>query len=172
MTARQPRLRVLVVENEMLLRLAAEEIVLELGHNIVGRASSAQGAIAEAERTRPDVVLMDIQLDGEGDGVDAAREIRDRLGIASLFMTGRADPETHNRALSTRPLAYLGKPLTHADLDAALDRHLRTAVPGPQSSQASQAPTPSAAGGAGQRLPLSEDASLQMSGKVPPESLE
>jgi len=172
MTARQPRLRVLVVENEMLLRLAAEEIVLELGHDIVGRASSAQGAIAEAERTRPDVVLMDIQLDGEGDGVDAAREIRDRLGIASLFMTGRADPETHNRALSTRPLAYLGKPLTHADLDAALDRHLRTAVPGPQPSQASQAPTPSAAGGAGQRLPLSEDASLQMSGKVPPESLE
>ena len=81
MTARQPRLRVLVVENEMLLRLAAEEIVLELGHDIVGSATSAAGAIAEAERTRPDVVLMDIQLDGEGDGVDAAREIRDRLGM-------------------------------------------------------------------------------------------
>jgi two-component system, response regulator PdtaR len=172
MTARQPRLRILVVENEMLLRLVAEELVLKLGHDIVGWASSAHGAIAEAERTRPDIVLMDIQLDGEGDGVDAAREIRDRLGIASLFTTGRADPETHKRALLTRPLGYLRKPLTHADLDAALDRHPRTAVPRPQPSQASQAPTPSATEGVGQRLSMSEDAILQMPGKMPSESFE
>lgn len=172
MTARQPRLRILVVENEIMLRLVAEKIVLELGHDIVGWASSAQGAIAEAERTRPDIVLMDIQLDGEGDGVDAAREIRDRLGIASLFMTGRTDPETHNRALLTRPLGYLLKPLAHADLDAVLDRHPRTAVPGPQPSQASQIQTPSAMGGVGQRLSMSEDAIVQVPGKVPSESFE
>jgi hypothetical protein len=87
-------------------------------------------------------------------------------------MTGRADPETHNRALLTRPLGYLLKPLAYADLDAALDRHPRTAVPGPQPSQASQVPTPAAMGDVGQRLSMSENAIVQMPGKVPSESFE
>lgn len=122
MTARRFRLRVLVVENEVLLRLLAEEMLLDLGHEIVAEASTAQRAIAEADRMRPDIVLMDIQLDGPGDGIDAAREIRNRFGIASLFMTGCADPDTRRRALLTRPLGYLAKPLSLTDLDEALHR--------------------------------------------------
>ena len=115
-------LRILLVENEFLLRLDAEDIVLELGHELVGWAASAKGAVAEAERTRPDVVLMDIQLDGQGDGIDAAREIRDRFGIASLFLTACAAAEIRERALPARPLGYLPKPLSPPHLASALDQ--------------------------------------------------
>ena len=120
MSAGQSRLRVLVVENEALLRLTAEDMLLELGHEIVGWASRARTAIAEAELRQPDVVLMDIQLDGPRDGIDAAREIRSRFGITSLFMTGLSDPDTYRRALTARPLGYLRKPLQLSDLKSAL----------------------------------------------------
>ena len=164
MTARQTRLRVLVVENEMLLRLVAEEMVLKLGHEIVGSATSAQGAITEAERTRPHIVLMDIQLDGDGDGIDAAHEIRDRLGIASIFMTGCADPETRKRACVTRPLDYLQKPLTLASLRAALDRLPGVAVPSALPWEPIHPQPPLVIGGADELSPASGDATLQMPG--------
>lgn len=120
MGAGPPRLRVLVVENEPLLRHAAEEMLLELGHEIVGSASRARTAIADVDRMRPDVVLMDIQLDGSRDGVDTAREIRDRFGIASVFVTGAMDEATCQRAHAARPLGYLRKPLQLPALQAAL----------------------------------------------------
>jgi CheY-like chemotaxis protein len=120
MGADPPRLRVLVVENEPLLRHAAEEMLLELGHEVVGWASRARTAIAEADRTRPDVVLLDIQLDGSRDGIDTAREIRDKFGIASLFVTGATDEATYQRAHATQPLGYLRKPLQLPDLQSAL----------------------------------------------------
>lgn len=118
----QQKLRVLVVENEMLLRLTAEDLLEELGHEIVGWASRAGGAVAEAERAQPDVVLMDIQLDGSGDGIEAAHEIRNRFGIASVFMTGMSDKETYQRAVTAKPVAYLRKPLSLPDLKTAFVR--------------------------------------------------
>lgn len=170
MTAGLPRLRVLVVENELLLRLVVEEMLVDLGHEIVGWAASAQGAIAEAERTRPDIVLMDIQLDGGGDGIEAAREIRNQLGTPSVFMTGCTDVETHKRALLTRPLAYLAKPLSFTDLEEALRRFPRKIVP--HFAAAHQPRTRGAVEGIGQLLSMSGDTILRMSGKKPSESLE
>ncbi|MGD9805864.1 MAG: response regulator [Hyphomicrobiaceae bacterium] len=120
MNVGQSRLRVLVVENEVLLQLEMEDMLSELGHEIVGWASRARTAIAETERTRPDVVLMDIQLDGPRDGIEAAHEIRERFGITSLFMTGSNDSDTYRRALATRPLGYLRKPFMLSDLRSAL----------------------------------------------------
>lgn len=131
MIAAQPKLRILVVENDILLQLAAKVMLVELDHAVVGCASSAQGAIAEAERTRPDVVLMDIELNGPGDGIDAASEIWSRLGVISLFMTGATDDSTRQRALAICPLGYLPKPVTLNDLRGALDRLPRVAVERP-----------------------------------------
>lgn len=125
MSVSQSSLRVLVVENDVLLRLTAEDMLLGLGHEIVGWANRARMAIAEAERTLPDVVLMDIQLDGPRDGIDAAREIRNRFGISSLFMTGAADSDTYRRALTAHPVAYVRKPLLLLDLKSALDPLVR-----------------------------------------------
>jgi len=124
-----PRLRVLVVENEPLLRLDAEDALQDLGHDVVGWAGCVRIAITEAERTHPDVVLMDIQLDGPGDGIDAAHEIRNRFGIPSLFVTGSSGGETYQRALAAQPLGYLRKPLVLSDLQRALAPLLGTRAP-------------------------------------------
>jgi len=120
MTANKKRLRVLIVENEMLLQLVAEDMLEELGHEVVGWASRASSAIAETEKVRPDCVLMDIQLDGSRDGIEAARLIKERFGIQSLFMTGSNDEDTYRRALKAKPLGYLKKPLWLPDVQSAL----------------------------------------------------
>lgn len=120
MTVVQGGLRVLVVENEALLRVQVEQFLLHLGHTIAGSVRSAQRAIAEAERTRPDIVLMDIELDGPVDGIHAAHQIRNQFGIPSLFMTGSTDPDTYQRALLAQPMAYLAKPVSLARLREAL----------------------------------------------------
>jgi len=120
--AGQTRLRVLVVENEMWLRIDAEETLLDLGHDVVGWASRARTAIAEARRVRPDFVLMDIQLDGARDGIETARIIRDTYGIPSLFVTGSTDAALQKRAMETQPLGYLQKPIVRSELRSALER--------------------------------------------------
>jgi DNA-binding NarL/FixJ family response regulator len=121
MISDQKKLKVLIVENEALLRLAAEDLLQELGHEVVGSANRASAAIAEAERAHPDLVLMDIQLDGARDGIDAAHHIREEFGIHSLFTTGMSDQETYRRALKAQPLGYLQKPLGLSELKSVLD---------------------------------------------------
>lgn len=115
-----PKLRVFIVENESLLRLDAADTLTTLGHDPVGWAVTVPGAIADAERLRPDLVLMDIQLHHGGDGTEAARVIKERFNIPSLFMTAGADPETWQRAMATQPLGYLQKPFLAAELAGAL----------------------------------------------------
>jgi len=115
-------LKVLIVEDEFFIALDNQAQVEELGHTVVGIASSAEEAIGMAEREKPDVVLMDIRLNGSRDGIDAAAEIGDRYGIASIFLTANTDPATLQRAQQTKPLGILQKPLERARLRAMLAR--------------------------------------------------
>lgn len=114
------KLRVLIVENEPLIRLQVTETLTILGHEPVGWAATVSTAIEEAERLRPDVVLMDIQLDAGGDGTEAARVIRDRFNIPSLYMTGGVDPDKRQRAMSAQPIGYLQKPFMPSALQVVL----------------------------------------------------
>jgi AmiR/NasT family two-component response regulator len=115
-------LKVLIVEDEFFIALDNQDQIEELGHTVVGIASSAEQAVGMAEREKPDVVLMDIRLNGLRDGIDAAAEIGDRYGIASIFLTANTDPATLQRAEQTRPLGILQKPLEHGRLRAMLAR--------------------------------------------------
>ena len=93
-----------------------------LGHVVVAVAVSADQAVTLAERERPDVVLMDIRLNGSRDGIDAAEEIRRRLGIGSIFVTANTDPQTRRRAEAVQPLGFLEKPLTEQRLRLGLSK--------------------------------------------------
>ena len=105
-------LRVLIVEDEFYISLHTRGLLEALGHVVLAVAVSADQAFSIAERERPDVVLMDIRLVGERDGIDAAQEIGGRLGIGSIFVTANTDPETRRRADAVSPLGFLEKPLT------------------------------------------------------------
>jgi CheY-like chemotaxis protein len=116
------RVRVLIVEDEFFISLDTQDLLEGLGHDVVGIAVTAEEAVEIADRERPDVVLMDIRLLGPRDGISAAAEIRASFGIGSIFVTANTDAETQARALATKPLGFLAKPLTEYRLRAGLTR--------------------------------------------------
>jgi two-component system, response regulator PdtaR len=116
---KQP-LRILIVEDEFFIALDVQALVEAMGHSVVGIAVSAEQAVIKAQSEKPDLVLMDIRLNGARDGISAASEIRERYGIYSIFVTANTDSVTRQRAEAVKPIAFLEKPLTEARLKQAL----------------------------------------------------
>jgi two-component system, response regulator PdtaR len=118
--AGSPNLRVLIVENHQILAVGLELLLADLGHTVVGVIDTGEEAIVAAEQHQPDLVLMDVGLDGDIDGVQAAQEIRKRFGLRSIFYTGISDPDTRARAAAADPIAFLDKTSSKADLAGAI----------------------------------------------------
>jgi len=118
--------RILIVEDE---RLVAEDLRMRLerlGYVVVGLADTADFALALADEQKPDLVLLDIRLKGQRDGIDVAKRLRsDYLGF--VYVTSNADRTTLARASETEPLGYVMKPFAereiHAVIETALYRH-------------------------------------------------
>ncbi len=122
---RQPTgqpLRVLVVEDQTLIRLDLEQIVADHGGKVVAATASAAASIALVERHAPDVVLMDVSVDGGMDGIEAARVIKGRFASAVVFVTGNADKATHARIVGLRDPHLVLKPVCPHDLATAICR--------------------------------------------------
>lgn len=103
--------RVLIVEDEVINAMALAETIPGWGCLVVDMVTSGDDAVRAAEEKKPDIVLMDINIHGSIDGLDAAREIIGRLGIPVIFMTGYDDEKTIRAARDLKPLAFLVKPL-------------------------------------------------------------
>lgn len=110
------KLRILIVEDEVFVRLQAEDFLISEGFDVVASAVSAESAIREAGAHKPDLILMDIRLLGERDGIDAAIEIKQRFGIPSIFVTAYKDAATRTRAAQAEPLGFIDKPYTRETL--------------------------------------------------------
>lgn len=108
--SRKPR--ILVVEDEYLTAMYAEQALLDAGFQVIGPAASADKAVSLACAEEPDLVVMDIRLLGERDGIDAAKDIFERIGIRCVFATAYSTPDIRRRAQSTAPLGWLPKPYT------------------------------------------------------------
>lgn len=108
--------RILIIEDEALIALDTSGYLLEWGYEVCGVAASVCDALHQAERSRPDVALVDVQLRNGGDGVAAARLIRERWNVAVVFLTGQSDRESHHKMLAIRPAACLFKPYTPSEL--------------------------------------------------------
>src|SRR5208283_1742734 len=108
--------RILVVEDDRIIARSLRLILERLGYEVTALASTGQAAIHEAEVTKPDLILMDIVLDGEMDGIEAARVIRSHLSIPIIYLTAHADHATRERADATQPFGYLLKPIMKDDL--------------------------------------------------------
>jgi CheY-like chemotaxis protein len=107
-------LRILIVEDEMFVAMDAEAILTEAGHQVVGIAPSADDAVSSAAHLGPDVVLMDVRLQGQRDGIEAAAEIRSRFGLPVIFVrkrrSGHACAGDAGRTACPRfEAVYLGK---------------------------------------------------------------
>src|SRR5262245_31729852 len=118
------RARIMIVEDERITAEDIHDILSQLGYTVTAVVSTGADAIREAERSQPDLVMMDIRIKGEMDGIEAAREIRERFGIPAIYLTAHADRETLDRAKHADPLGYLVKPFQEPELLASIEMAL------------------------------------------------
>jgi len=114
--------RVLVVEDESIIALATTANLRRMGCDVVATAATGQQAVDFAVRKRPDVVLMDIMLEGSMDGIEAATRIRERHpDMPIIYCTAYTDVGTRVLAARTNPRAFMGKPLDYGALKDLID---------------------------------------------------
>ena len=111
---------ILIVEDEIIIVRELENILQSLGHQVCAFAATAADALHKVEAYRPDLVLMDIQLRGEEDGIQAAEKIKERYDIPLVYVTAFADQQLLERAKITEPFGYILKPVEPHALEAAI----------------------------------------------------
>lgn len=113
--------RILVVEDEGVVAIDIEEGLRSQGYDVVGVCQTGEDAMAEADKKRPNLVLMDIRLKGEIDGITAAQYVKENLKIPVVFLTAYADEATLSRAKIADPYGYILKPFEEVELRAAIE---------------------------------------------------
>jgi excisionase family DNA binding protein len=113
--------KMLVVEDERVVAMDIQRGLTNLGYPSPEIASTGREALEKANEIRPDLVLMDIRLKGDIDGIEAATRIRRRLNIPVVYLTAYADDTTLDRATRTQPYGYILKPFREKDLDTSIE---------------------------------------------------
>ena len=112
--------RILIVEDELIVAMDLKQILEQYGLEVVGIAESAYVALQIALETRPDLALMDINLAGQMNGIETARQLRQSYGIPSVFLTAYCDDTTLANVAEEMPYGYLIKPFSSRELKVAL----------------------------------------------------
>ncbi len=116
---------ILIVEDEFLIVMSLSMLIEDLGMDVCATAATADDAVALAREFRPSIVLMDVRLQGERDGVDAAIAIRALVGSKIIFLSGSRDAKTTARIRLADPTAVLFKPVSDRELMNALETAAR-----------------------------------------------
>jgi CheY-like chemotaxis protein len=112
--------RILIVEDEQIIAADLRNQLRRMGHEVVGMAVSGEEAVEMADQAKPDLVLMDVQLDGKMRGTEAARIIQERSGSRVIFLTAFPGVFLRDPSQMTEPGICLGKPFSRPQLEAAL----------------------------------------------------
>lgn len=166
------KISVLIVEDEGVVALGLENMLQLEGYEVAGTADSGKEAIKIIKKQVVDLVLLDIQIKGEWDGVETARRLTDVRDIPFIYLTAFSDEETVERARETFPAAYLTKPYQARSLMIAIDLALHNfafrksidgkIIPLRTDEQSSGGPQPLS-----QRLPVRQSADNRSDGKLP-----
>lgn len=114
-------IKILVVEDEMLIAAKISLFLTELGYEVTGILPRAEEALHSVEENPPDIALLDIQLKGNMDGIVLAQVLQQEHHIPVIFLTANSDDATFNRAKEAKPYAFLAKPFKKLDLQRALE---------------------------------------------------
>jgi two-component system, response regulator PdtaR len=118
---------ILLVEDEVIIAMEIKNRLQNLGYEVTSVVDTGEDAIKKAESDKPDLIIMDIRIHGEMDGIEAADIIRSRFGIPVIFSTACLDRERIERAKITIPFGYLLKPIQERDLKVTLEMALYVA---------------------------------------------
>ena len=113
--------QVLVVEDEAIVALDIRHRLESLGYTVMATVARGSDAIAIVEKTYPDLILMDIQIQGDMDGIETATIIQERADVPVIFLTANSDEATLQRAKGSAPMAFLLKPFEDRDLRTAIE---------------------------------------------------
>ena len=116
---------ILIVEDELIVAEDLRRRLKAMGYDVKGVVTSGDEAIQRVEQTHPDLVVMDISLRGEMDGVAAAQQIRERFGTPVVYITGHGDPDTLQRAKSTPGFAFVMKPVEDREMHYIVEMVLK-----------------------------------------------
>lgn len=118
------RPKLMIVEDESIVAADLAERLAHLGYDVLASVASGEDALAGAEAQRPDLVLMDIRLQGLMDGVETAQELRSRLQLPVIFLTAYAEGSTLQRAKLAEPYGYILKPVEDRELEIVIEMAL------------------------------------------------
>lgn len=115
--------KVIIVEDDLILNLLYESYLERLGFQTEGELVYGKTAIETAKKIKPDLIVMDISLEGEIDGIEAMLQIREFSDVPVIYITGNSDPYHVDRAEETDYLDYLTKPIEFEDLKKSVEKH-------------------------------------------------
>ena len=113
--------KILVVEDEMIIGAKISMLLTQLGYEVTAIIPRGEEAVMHVEENQPDIVLLDINLKGNIDGIETATLIHKIADIPIIYLTANTDDGTFNRAKSTRPYAFISKPFKQLDLQRAIE---------------------------------------------------
>jgi DNA-binding NarL/FixJ family response regulator len=117
--------RILIVEDEKVVAEATAEFLKGAGYDIIGIPQDGEKAVGIALSTRPDLIIMDIRLKGEMDGIEAVEEIHGVMYVPVVYLTAYSEPATIERANRTRHSGFIKKPVMEEDLEITVAAVLR-----------------------------------------------
>lgn len=115
-------LRILIVEDERIVARDIQNMLSKLGYTVSYIASRGKEAIEITEGTQPDLILMDIKLREDMDGIEAAKQIRTRFNIPIIYMSALSDKESLVRAEEIKPFFFISKPIEERVLKATIEK--------------------------------------------------
>lgn len=119
----ETKMRVFIVEDDLILNLLYESYMENLGFETTGELVYGKTVVDLVRKNQPDLILMDIALEGDMDGIAAMKEIRTFSNVPVIYITGNSDPVHRERAQETGYLEYLIKPIEFEDLKESIERH-------------------------------------------------
>ena len=115
------QIKILVVEDEMIIAAKISMQLTSLGYEVTGILPRGEEAVLHVEENKPDIVLLDINLKGNIDGIETALQMQKQADIPIIFLTANSDEATFNRAKVSRPYAFISKPFKQLDLQRAIE---------------------------------------------------
>jgi DNA-binding LytR/AlgR family response regulator len=115
------KINILVVEDEMIIGANIALQLTNLGYNVLGIIPRAEEVLPQIRQTLPDIILLDIYLKGDLDGIELAHIIQKEYKIPIIYLTANADEAHFNRAKATNPYAFISKPFKKLDLQHAIE---------------------------------------------------
>ena len=113
--------KILIVEDEKVVAMSLESSLNSMGYDVCGTVDRGERAIAVASDNRPDLVIMDIKIKGEMDGIDTARQLRKKFHLPCIFLTAFSDQAILDRAKEVEPLGFIIKPFNGRELKSTME---------------------------------------------------